>query len=446
VGAAWLAVAMPTAAQQPSPLGPEFQVNSYTTNAQRYSSVALQPGGGFLVVWDSGGSSGTDTSGSSIQGQSHDANGAPLDGEFQVNTYTNLDQYNPSVAMDAEGGFVVVWQSYGSSGSDTSGQSIQAQRYTAAGARLLGQFQANSHTTSQQLRPSVAMDPDGNFVVVWQSYGSAGTDTSHFSIQGQRFAANGAALGEFQVNSYTTAYQGRPSVAMDPDGNFVVAWSSNGSLESDASDQSIQAQLYAANGAPLFGQFQVNTYTTSSQVAPIVAMDSNGAFVVVWESVGSAGTDTSSSSVHVQRYAANGVPLGGEFQVNTYTTGSQGTPSVAMDPDGGFLVVWQSNGSSGTDTSGFSIQGQRYEADGVPTGGEFQVNAYTTSGQFVPVAAMDVDGSFAVVWESYGSAETDTSDRSIQARRFAPEPDPSVLAFAALATLGLVARRRAARS
>jgi hypothetical protein len=166
----------------------------------------------------------------------------------------------------------------------------------------------------------------------------------------------------------------------------------------------------------------------------------------VWESVGSAGTDTSSSSVHVQRYAANGVPLGGEFQVNTYTTGSQGTPSVAMDPDGGFLVVWQSNGSSGTDTSGFSIQGQRYEADGVPTGGEFQVNAYTTSGQFVPVAAMDVDGSFAVVWESYGSAETDTSDRSIQARRFAPEPDPSVLAFAALATLGLVARRRAARS
>jgi hypothetical protein len=50
---------------------------------------------------------------------------------------------------------------------------------------------------------------------------------------------------------------------------------------------------------------------------------------------------------------------GSQFQVNSYTTFSQLSPAVATDPDGDFVVVWQSDGSGGSDTSDFSIQGQR---------------------------------------------------------------------------------------
>jgi len=53
-------------------------------------------------------------------------------------------------------------------------------------------------------------------------------------------------------------------------------------------------------------------------------------------------------------------PAGAQFEVNTYTTNSQFVPSVAADSDGDFVVVWESNGSSGTDTSSYSVQGQRY--------------------------------------------------------------------------------------
>jgi hypothetical protein len=66
--------------------------------------------------------------------------------------------------------------------------------------------------------------------------------------------------------------------------------------------------------------------------------------------------------------------------------------------------VWQSAGSSGTDTDGTSIQGQRYDAGGNPVGGEFQVNSYTTGGQFMPSVAMDAEGNFIVTWNSYGSS------------------------------------------
>ena len=86
----------------------------------------------------------------------------------------------------------------------------------------------------------------------------------------------------------------------------------------------------------------------------------DGDFVVVWQSQGSFGTDASNFSIQGQRYASNGSPQGGEFQVNTYTTGYQRLPSVATAAGGDLLVVWESQGSSGTDTSFSSIQGQLY--------------------------------------------------------------------------------------
>jgi hypothetical protein len=151
---------------------------------------------------------------------------------------------------------------------------------------------------------------------------------------------------------------------MDANGGFVVVWQSDGSLGSDNDDWSIQGQRYDSAGTALGGEFQANTYTTDSQTEPAVAVDANGDFAVVWESSGSSGSDSSASSVQGQRYDSAGTALGEEFQVNTYTTDRQGGffvgPAVAAVEDGSFVVAWDSYGSVGNDDSGFSIQGQRY--------------------------------------------------------------------------------------
>ncbi len=205
------------------PVGGEFQINSYTTSGQYQPSVATLAGGGFVALWESYGSSGSDSSGDSIQGQRYAADGTPLGREFQVNSYTASNQSGPSVAALADGGFVAMWYSYGSSGSDSSSYSIQGQRYAADGTPLGGEFQVNSYTTSGQYQPSVAALADGGFVALWYSLGSSGSDSSGYSIQGQRYAGDGTPLGgEFQVNSYTTDDQGGPSVAALADGGFVA--------------------------------------------------------------------------------------------------------------------------------------------------------------------------------------------------------------------------------
>src|SRR5262249_13999488 len=159
-----------------------------------------------------------------------------------------------------------------------------------------------------------------------------------------------------------------------------------------------------------------STYTSSNQVAPAVAMDTVGEFVVTWQSVGSYGmdcstfpfvctdVDTSGYSIQAQRFDAGGHKVNGQFQVNSYTTLKQQFSSVAMDGEGNFVVAWQSNGSYGTDSYLYSVQAQRYRADGAPIGGEFQVNTYTSNDQYHPSVATDADGNFVVAWQSYGSA------------------------------------------
>jgi hypothetical protein len=264
--------------------------------------------------------------------------------------------------MSPDGGFIVTWHSVGSFGTDTGmyNASIQAQRYASDGSTQGGQFQVNTHTTGPQVHPSVAMAANGDFVVVWGSDISY-LDTDH-NIKGQRYASDGSKQGaEFQINTYTTGDQSIPWVARNPDGNFVVAWTSQGSPGTDTSGYSVQGQRYDSNGSIQGAQFQVNSYTTNDQfLFRSLAVDSDGDFVVTWSSYGSSGTDTSYSSVQGQRYASNGSAQGAQFQVNTYTTFEQTVPSVAMLADTGFLVAWQSKVSSGTDSSGTSIQGQRY--------------------------------------------------------------------------------------
>ncbi len=166
-------------------------------------------------------------------------------------TIPTMSQGLPSAAMDADGDFVVVWSSYGSGGTDADSYSIQGQRFSAAGSAMGSQFQVNAYTTGDQQGPTAAMDADGDFVVVWSSYGSGGTDTSGASSHGQVFSAGGAVTGsEFQINTTTTGNQFIPKVAMDVDGDFVAAWASYSSGGTDASAYSIQGQRYLSANAP----------------------------------------------------------------------------------------------------------------------------------------------------------------------------------------------------
>src|SRR5688572_9471218 len=113
-----------------------------------------------------------------------------------------------------------------------------------AGVPLGSEFRVNTHTTSNQLYPSVSSG-GGSFVVVWTSNLQ---DGSGLGVFGQRYSTPGVPLGpEFRVNTYTTGFQYLPSVASDMTGTFVVTWISQGQ---DGSGQGVFGQRFASTGAP----------------------------------------------------------------------------------------------------------------------------------------------------------------------------------------------------
>jgi len=320
--------------------------------------------------------------------------------EFQVNTYTDDSQDSPSAAVDDNGNIVIVWTS---DGQDGSGYGVFAQRYDSLGNSVGSEFQVNSYTSFDQNLPSVAMDSDGNFVITWTSDGQ---DGSTYGIYAQRYDSSGNPAGsEFQVNTYITSYQIDSSIAMDSNGDFVITWTSFGQ---DGSSYGIFAQRYDSSGNPVGSEFQVNTYKTDIQDAPSVAMDGSGNFIITWQS---EGQDGSSYGVYAQRYDSTGNTVGIEFQVNTYTSGYQSTPSAAMDTTGNCVITWTSE----QDGSSYGIFAQRYDSTGNTAGSEFQVNSYTNGLQMNPSASVDDSGNFIVTWQSENQ---DSSGYGIFAQRY----------------------------
>lgn len=375
----------------------DFVVNSYTTNNQNNPSVAAASNGSFVVAWE-----GQDGAGSGIVGRRFAADGSPLSGSFTVNTYTTGAQTKPAVAVRPTGEFVVVWNGYGAA-DEIFG--IFGRVYDAGGNPQGAEFHVNAYTTNNQLAPRVAYDGTGEMVVVWASTGADDPGNSNTGIAARRLDSSGSPLtGEFIVNSTTGGDQRYPSLAFQSDDDFVVVWQSYGSGGDDTSAASIQMQRYAANGSMLGGETQVNGYTTSAQLEPSVAVQGDDGFVVVWESLGSPENDSDSFSVQARRFAANGASVGGQFQVNAGTVGSQNSEgdAVAVTADGSIAVVWDESGGAFADPAG--VRGIVLAADGTPQGPEFQVNGYTAGTQGQPSVTAAGDG-FVVVWEGYAANE-----------------------------------------
>jgi hypothetical protein len=143
------------------------------------------------------------------------------------------------------------------------------------------------------------MDADGDFVVVWQSQSLDGWG---YGIFGRRFDSAGTGLDfDFLIPETTVETQRFPSVDMDASGDFVVTWQS---YTQDGSGEAIFGRSLDSDRVPKGGEFPVNTYTTGSQLASSVAVNGSDGFVVAWSSP----QDGDTTGVFGQRFAHNCVP------------------------------------------------------------------------------------------------------------------------------------------
>jgi hypothetical protein len=379
-------------------LGPELQVNGYSTNGQNQPAIAVDAAGRFVVVWESYGQDGAF---GSIVARRLGSDGVPLRDEFVVSSSDTEARYTPVVAAGADGGFVVVWVDGSTDGSYSD---IRARRYLADATPAGAEFQVNTYTPGYQSAPAVAIGVASSFVVAWRSFEQ---DGSGYGVFARRFEANGDPAGdEFRVSVASAGSQNLPALAADAAGSFLVVWQSD-----DGDGSGIVGRRLDAAGAPLAGEFPISLFTTGDQFEPAVAPAGAGSWIVVWSS---DGQDGSATGVFGRRIDDSGSVAGGEFAVNSTTAGSQDEPAVASGASGRFVVVWESYSDR---ESTYDLVGRSFDAAGSPDGDEFAVNVHEPGGQYQPALAARPSGDFVVAWDSYGQ---DGSYGGIFARRGAP--------------------------
>jgi hypothetical protein len=264
---------------------PNFNIST-VTNSKSKVSLALTNANSLFVVYDSN----QDGSGKGIYGQIIDLQGNVLISEFNVNTYTTNDQQNPMMVADANGDFIITWES---SGQDGSGMGIYGQKINAFGGKIGEEFQISTQTTLDQIDSDIAADQAGNFLVTWESNTQ---DGSNYGVFGQMIDAQGAKLGtEFRINTYTTNAQQNAVIASDQNNSFIVTWESNGQ---DADGFGIYAQRLSNTGTKIGSEFKVNTTIIGNQQTPSITSDTNGNFTIVWKS---------NNGIYGKKYSPNGI-------------------------------------------------------------------------------------------------------------------------------------------
>ncbi|NDD11129.1 MAG: hypothetical protein EB072_00440 [Betaproteobacteria bacterium] len=378
-------------------LSSDMVVNTTVLNSNqglwiRNANSARLTTGGYVTVWQ-----GPDSQDFGIYAQRFDDKGTPIGPEIQVNKTKSGSQSfsDDEVALQAvaglpNGGFVVVWRSDGS--TDTSSWGVVAQRFDSQGLAAGAEIAVNTSTNDQQRDPSVAVLTNGRFVVVWMDNNPADSgaakDSSDWGVYGQLFSDQGSKIGgEFLVNTNTTGSQLWPHVAPTSGGGFVVTWSDQ------SGGNTIKAQRFdVANDAvaKLGSEFVIGT-AGSANAGSTVAIQTGG-FWSVWQAY-----DGSERGVYLQRFNADGIAVGSPVLVNTTSVGNQDSPQIDVRNDESFVVVWSSNGQDG---QGYGIYAQRFDASGGRIGGELLVNQQVEGDQRNADVVALSGGAFAVTWES----------------------------------------------
>lgn len=353
------------------------------------ADLAMQADGQAVVVWGDGGS---------VSAQLFNANGSPKGTSIPVSAAAQTD-IAPAVAMNGQGGFVVVWK---------DGSQVLAKTFDATGSPK-PEIVVDDLGDTSGVTFSVAMDRQGDFVVAWVDDG----------IWFRRFDANGNALGEtgeadtITDNDDVDATVSGASVAMDADGDFVVAWGQ-------------QESKYSSSTKTIKGKCTIQKYDGYTE-----KYCEDDTEVTTY-------TENDKASVRARRYSKSGAAIGGEVELTksarqfSYTDENESADSrpsdqfskidIAMDSAGNFVVGWEFDkvrtikgkctqskdeyGKAYTDCEPNSyattsqIQARKYKASGKPNGAILLVakDANKTPANNQPAVSLSDRGDVAVTW------------------------------------------------
>lgn len=356
--------------------------------------------------------------------------------EQVLNESEAAKQAGSRVVVDAVGNVVVGW-------TETTGQETPTPQYNALlrlfssdlGIALSSQQQVNMSSVGSSALHGLCAFASGGGAAMWTGHGPGGEQEVYAQVYDSDWVPAGS---EFRLDEGLAGQQawfGPANLACLTDGSLVAAWTRTLDGGSDPNDMTIGFRRFDATGAPLSGEISPTDFTDGHQYYAVVRALPAGGFILAWTSgchqgsfapgCAPAGGDLSVSQdgswagVFARRFSADGSALEPEWQVNSFSEGTQGgwgSLDLAVDSSGGFAVAWSGNGPG--DDMGIFFQ--RFAADSSRVGAELALNSATRGLQMRPRLAINTEGSVLVAWNS--------SDGHVVRRKGLPSEAPALMA------------------
>jgi len=383
-------------------LGGEIEVSRPSSLDQGYPEVDADRRGGWGVAWSVRDPSNFQVGGGRMRLLNRDdssVSGSLRDFELEF----------PTIGLDGSGRGVVVGIR---KRSELGGVELDAQCLDSTG-RLRGDaVRVDSGAISPRTRvptgAQVAVDTDGDFVVVWQEDPQI---IAPPSVYFRRFDADCRALGDVQsLGAVGSIARRLPQVARSPQGGFALVWLEGWGAEA----QRVVTQLFDAQGAAIAPAFSEPHGGREAQSADVVVALS-GEVAVAWSSDSVSSISGLDRLLFTRVLGSDGAPLGEVVSLRTPRELQLGSPLLAAVGDR-FLAVWPESGGGQAESA---VYGRLFDATG-PIGGEhLLLSPGLYESQRVLRMAASSETEFVLVWAT--PFVGDTPPR-IVARRFALVP------------------------
>lgn len=264
-----------------------WQVNVDLAGAQTQVTVATDDHGNIALAWvgsDSDGQAGVWVRRYNAEGEAIDA------ADVRVFAGAGVTE-SPAVAIDEDGDLAIAW----SVANPNDGTHEIRGQYFAAGSEEGAALAIAAEPGLNSRWPSLAMSADGGFVVAFTQDEFVAGSVISSDVYARRFAPGGDPIDSapFLVNTSVTGDQHFGRVAVAPDGSFIVAWSGSGDQPGQEDASGVYLQAYDQLGEPVGGETLVNSTLAGDQFAPSVGLSAIGDAVVTWSGYGNQHEDES---------------------------------------------------------------------------------------------------------------------------------------------------------
>jgi hypothetical protein len=273
------------------------------------------------------------------------------------------------VVFDPSGSALAVWVQ-----SDGMRDRIWARGYVAGGGWDLAATIIDGNQTNNANWPHVAMDPNGDALVVW-----AQSDGMRTSIWSNRHTLNdGWGVSErIEANNVGSAIV--PQLAVDANGNGLAVWA-----QDTGSGNDIWSNRYAPGGGWGVAAL-VHADAAGPSNWPALAMNPAGEAMVVWVQDEGAGFE--------RMWWAGYAPDSGWADADDVGTGAVDPlafyPKLTLDPNGHALTVWVQERA---------IWASRYVQDEGWGIGERITNPQSSQEAVAPQLGIDAGGRATALW------------------------------------------------